>query len=311
MTSSARNLSCHKPVYAPPRMTRSPVARPMPGGRKSGLLLACLVLMTGCQNAVTVRVELLTPKTAVARASAECAVSQATAQRYVREVVLTNAAINAVQNRLSEASDALVLMNYPKSAQSAQFPVLANLEKELDSFHNALQQHVDRATNLPAEPVSAADLQQLRSVQSRLAGLLALKTEPLARLETRLRENVPEKGKEKDKQAADAAIQSLVATVRAQADVVGFGGFRIVGVHRMNPADPIYQQVVNPKEYQASGVYSEAAAAANGDSTVVFVQEVPTYIRFFELDNDPTQLIRNVLYLMDKVLQAAVKYAAF
>lgn len=309
MTPRARNTPSQRPRFTS-RCWR-PVRTTRPAARFGGLLVACLALSAGCQNALTVRVELLTPRSRVAQATAESVVSQAAVQRYVREVVLTNAALAAVQNRLNEASDALARWNYPKSDQPTQFPVLTALEKELDSYRDALQQHAERAKSPPAEPVSAADLQQLRSLQTRLAGLLALNTEPLDRLEARLKGNLPEQGKDKERQAAAAAIQALAQTVRAQADVVGFGGFRIVGVHRMNPGDPIYRQIVNPKEYQPSGVYSEATAAANGDSTIVFVQEVPTYIRFFELDNDPTQLIRNVLFLMDKVLQAAVKYAAF
>ena len=89
----------------------------------------------------------------------------------------------------------------------------------------------------------------------------------------------------------------------------GFGGFRVVGIHRINPADPANRLVVDSAHFKPSGVFSSATAKASGDSTIVFVQETPTYIRFFELDNDPTVLIRNVLYITDKVLQAAVKYA--
>jgi hypothetical protein len=278
-----------------------------------GAVLACIALLTGCQNALSVRVELLAPKSEAAQTSAEVMLSQAAAQRYVREVVLTDGAMKAVQKRLDEASDALVQWNYPRADQPAQFPVLTDLEKELNPYRDSLQPHVNRATGAPSDKneIMIEDVRELRGLQGRLAGLLALKTEPLARLESRLKGSAPDHGKEREKQTVDDAIQSLVKTVRAKSNVIGFGGFRIVGVHQMNPGDEIYRQVVDSKHYLPSGVYSAATAAANGDSTIVFVQEVPTYIRFFEIDNDPTQLIRNVMFIVDKVLQAAVKYAAF
>jgi hypothetical protein len=41
----------------------------------------------------------------------------------------------------------------------------------------------------------------------------------------------------------------------------------------------------------------------------VFVQENPTQLRVFEIDNDPTQLVQNVANITDKALEAAIKYA--
>src|SRR5512136_1522804 len=108
-------MPLYQPVCVPRRRRQGRTPGSVAG--IGGLLVACLALSAGCQNALTVRVELLTPKTAAARATAECAVSQATAQRYVREVALTNAAIMAVQNRLDEASEALARWNYPKADQ--------------------------------------------------------------------------------------------------------------------------------------------------------------------------------------------------
>jgi len=50
-------------------------------------------------------------------------------------------------------------------------------------------------------------------------------------------------------------------------------------------------------------------ASAIGDSTIIFVQESPVQMRAYSIDMDPTQLVKNVIDIMDKALQFAASFA--
>ena len=94
----------------------------------------------------------------------------------------------------------------------------------------------------------------------------------------------------------------------AQAKAAGFGGFVATGVHKISPGDPMYRQVLKGKPIGQP--FTAVDTGVSGDSTVIFVQESPTQLRIYRVDMDPRQLIQNVIYITDKVLQAATKYLA-
>lgn len=88
----------------------------------------------------------------------------------------------------------------------------------------------------------------------------------------------------------------------------GFGGFQQAGVYRINPGDPHYDAVLKAKAIGSP--LTAVSVAATGDSGFMIVQESPGQMRLYELTNDPIALTRNVSFIIDKVLQAAVKFSA-
>lgn len=92
----------------------------------------------------------------------------------------------------------------------------------------------------------------------------------------------------------------------AVAKSAGFGGFTVSGVHKISPGDPMYACVLKAK--RIGEPFTLVSGGVSGDSTIIFVQESPTQMRVFSVDMDPRQLIQNVIYITDKVLQAATKY---
>jgi len=97
----------------------------------------------------------------------------------------------------------------------------------------------------------------------------------------------------------------LAAPTSAQA---GFGGFRQAGVYRINPGDAAYDAVLKAKPI--GNPLTMVSVRATGDSGFMIVQESPGQMRLYELTNDPVALTRNVSFIIDKVLQAAVKFSS-
>ncbi|UCE61344.1 MAG: hypothetical protein JSU63_06265 [Phycisphaerales bacterium] len=102
-----------------------------------------------------------------------------------------------------------------------------------------------------------------------------------------------------------AEVKNEAAAATAQA--AGFGGFSGVAVHQIDASDRKYAHVLKAKPTGKPFTLVDSKAA--GDSTIVFVQESPTQIRAYSVDMDPTQLAHNVIYITDKALQAAAKFA--
>lgn len=86
----------------------------------------------------------------------------------------------------------------------------------------------------------------------------------------------------------------------------GFGGFRQAGVYQINPGDPHYDAVLKatPAPHPLTAVTAQAA----GDCGVMIVQESPGQFRLYQISNDPAAILRNAALIMDKVMQAAVKF---
>ena len=120
---------------------------------------------------------------------------------------------------------------------------------------------------------------------------------------------------EKQMRLAAAVEQWRARLARYSADLSaasrarpGFGGFQQAGVYRINPGDPHYDAVL--KADAIGSPLTAVSVAATGDSGFMVVQESPGQMRLYELTNDPIALTRNVSFIIDKVLQAAVKFSA-
>lgn len=103
----------------------------------------------------------------------------------------------------------------------------------------------------------------------------------------------------------DSAWSSARAAAQSAS---GFGGFASVGTHTISPSDPMYHKVLNARS--KGRPFTTAHAGVSGDSTVIFVQESPTQVRVYSVDMDPTQLVQNIMLISDKALQAGIQLAS-
>lgn len=108
--------------------------------------------------------------------------------------------------------------------------------------------------------------------------------------------------------ADDLPVQMDQFAARLAAVVPGFGGLRQGGVYQINPGDPAYDRVLNGKA--AANPISEVIIAATGDTGVMLVQESPAQMRLYQISNDPSAILRNASFILNKVLQAAVKFGS-
>lgn len=89
---------------------------------------------------------------------------------------------------------------------------------------------------------------------------------------------------------------------------IGFGGFLTVGVFEINPADPMYRKILAAECVTLScDSFTCVRARIDGDSSIMFVMESPGQIRIYQIQNDPTQLLRNIAILIQKATAAATK----
>lgn len=115
-------------------------------------------------------------------------------------------------------------------------------------------------------------------------------------------------------------IEAIVANVKTDLQT-GFGGFVTLGVFELRPSDPNYDFVLSAKngrlpkdEGRAKSGYvlpeplTGASASFDGDSSLIFVMESPGQIRVYQVESDPTALLRNVAILVQKAVSAAAKF---
>ena len=106
-----------------------------------------------------------------------------------------------------------------------------------------------------------------------------------------------------------AEVENYSARLQATpAGAAGFGGFRQAGVYCINPGDPMYDAVL--RAGAAANPLTSAQTRATGDAGVMIVQESPGQLRLYQISNDPVSVMRNATLILDKVLQAAVKFTA-
>jgi len=86
----------------------------------------------------------------------------------------------------------------------------------------------------------------------------------------------------------------------------GFGGYQQGGVYMINPGDPMYDAVLQAPA--AAHAVTSVEVRADGDTGVMVVQESPGQMRLYQLTNDPLTMMRNISLILDKVMQAAVKF---
>lgn len=104
-------------------------------------------------------------------------------------------------------------------------------------------------------------------------------------------------------------ISSLQKRVEAATGAASnFGGLVPLGVHRLNPGHPNYKAVLNGKPIGKP--ITKVSTCAMGDSTIMFVQENPAQFRVFSVDMNAETLVKGIVDISNKALQAAVKYSA-
>lgn len=106
-----------------------------------------------------------------------------------------------------------------------------------------------------------------------------------------------------------AVDRFATALASASTGSAGFGGFRQGGVFQINPGDPAYDRVLSAKP--AAHPITEVRVRAVGDTGVMLVQESPAQMRLYQISNDPATIMRNASFIMNKVLQAAVKFSGW
>jgi hypothetical protein len=104
---------------------------------------------------------------------------------------------------------------------------------------------------------------------------------------------------------ADATDEIVAVTDRGIAEF-GFGGFATIGVFEINAADPIYRKILK-RPVLTREEFTQASANIGGDSSIMLVMESPGQTRVYQVQNDPTQLVRNIAILIQKATAAATK----
>ncbi len=102
-------------------------------------------------------------------------------------------------------------------------------------------------------------------------------------------------------------IDAHAARLAAAPPMPGFGGFRQGGVYQINPGDPAYDRVL--KARVAAQPITEIVLSAAGDTCVMLVQESPAQLRLYQISNDPTSILRNASFILNKIMQGAVKFS--
>lgn len=306
--------------------------------------LAAPCFLGACQNSLRVDVELIQPRQNVNQSQAQddstitagstvtpmgvtgissspLVTRQVTSRgrlRFVEGVLAVRAAVDGVLDRITSIKQALLDAKYTETALNGpQFAGVNTLGSDVTLIKNDL---ASLETLLPYQyAITIENMQALKGIQLRVQAALSQGMEALARLEARIADRISSsaddsaaKKQNDDTQRAINEIEDLVAfgaAAKAAVAASGFGGFQSVGVHQISPADPAYRDVLSQARSETVGTFTTVQAAVNGDSTIVFVQENPTQLRVFEIDNDPTQLLQNFAYITDKALEAAVKYA--
>lgn len=103
-------------------------------------------------------------------------------------------------------------------------------------------------------------------------------------------------------------IDAHAARLAAVRPMPGFGGYRQGGVYQINPGDPAYGRVLNAGV--AAQPITEIVLNAAGDTCVMLVQESPAQLRLYQVSNDPTSILRNASFILNKIMQGAVKFSA-
>lgn len=304
----------------------------------SAAFMAAVYLLGACRNSLRVDVELIQPKRETGRPAAlgEGGQSEATPAafagssafsdsspvtsrgrlRFVGGVLAVRSAVDDVLNRIETVKQALKNTGYEDDEiRGGQFPAINALEEDMRQLApgvSAFEARLKLGTS-----ITIADMRELRGVQLRANSALTRGMNALGRLETRLSKRLekiaandePSRHKAVDALNAVLSLKEVGANAKAGVLAAGFGGFRSVGVHQINPADPAYRDLLSQARSETVGTFSTVQAVVNGDSTIVFVLENPTQLRVFEIDNDSTQLVQNVAYITDKALEAAIKYS--
>ncbi|MCK4657947.1 MAG: hypothetical protein KAV82_00355 [Phycisphaerae bacterium] len=260
------------------------------------LTASLLIGAAGCQNSLKIKVEML--------GSGEQRIRGSTYADSVGSGLLALRAYARLLERLKETA-------YEQSDDQSSYRLaMADIESDKGAVARLSERGIQLGDELAEGKLALQDVAM--TVESYLARISTFLGTRVGAWEMRTRQ-APGELKEVYKAVLDqsfyAEIESLIKVASRAAGSVGqFGGFLPAGVHQIDPSDPAYAWVLKSKPIGRS--VTSVDAAALGDSTIMFVQESPTQLRVLHVEMDPTQLVQNVIYISDKVLQAAIKFLA-
>lgn len=294
----------------------------------------CLLLgLAGCQNNLTVKVEMLDvaprqvaahPSTRVLLAALEL---RDTIENDLGQFTSTALLEVAIEDELPESQEAGVARNLKKDFGDIDAVVgcAAALKDEGERLREENKELLvdEGLAGQDKEEARQARVQRLQKLYLHFAEVqhYAAKVDDLAReaerqyaaasfvhaLTTRFTGRDVTQKYERIKHRLSTQIQNL-GQVK-----VSFGGFVVTGVFAIKAGDPYYREVLKAdavgETVFSSRPFAQATVGAAGDTTALIVFDNPVQVRTYEVSNDPTQLIRNIAMIIDKALQAVVKYA--
>lgn len=117
---------------------------------------------------------------------------------------------------------------------------------------------------------------------------------------------------EADIRKLDELAVNLETAVEAASNVdplrVGFGGFAATDVYAITPSDPAYEEILNSAKFSKRPITS-ATVNVSGNSSIMLVMEHPGQFRIYQISNDPTQLAKNVAFIVSKAAEGAARFS--
>lgn len=98
--------------------------------------------------------------------------------------------------------------------------------------------------------------------------------------------------------------------IAAKSVNIGYGGYVSNEIYEISASDPEVRHLLKRCNSGNCPSFTRTFANVSGDSTMIFVAESPVQNRFYSVEMDSDTLTRNIIFITDKALQAAVKYAA-
>lgn len=193
---------------------------------------------------------------------------------------------------------------------------------KFDEIRKEAHENLSVITNYPA-PISVGDLRQrVAAERSRLQLLNSFNTPADILLALGYQAgDVQDKIKEIEgkKQASElqAALMNAdratmrVAVVEGEIDKkLKYGGFRSDSLFLINPGSREYEKVMaNRRGQRPQLVFSKVEAITSGDSVLLAVQENPAYFTMRYVSADPTEIVRNMLLAVNRVMRVAAAFA--
>lgn len=264
-----------------------------------------LLAVPGCRQTLEVKVERLKVAEKYSTMSNQ---SQSTREKARETLKTSGVALETARGEIQKARMALNAMTAGERKPPADVDdALRSYEKRVETgaLHNSelLALLGSAAGDAETGKVLEQALAHSTEVEILLTAIQTSQVFPRAASASASAPAAPSFDAPKSEQAIER-VRGLVAQLSSK----GFGGFQSGQVYELSHSDPAYEEVL--KSEPDGRPVTLAKAYVTGDSTIIFVQETPTYVRVFSTDMDNEKLAQNVLLIMDKALQAAVRAKA-